>query len=84
MQEIIKWKEKELSKMFKEEQALYQDIIPLTKQLLRGYISNWKRTGLEMIWVEKEFSVDLGSGITRNNQGGFHQDSDTVSKISEF
>lgn len=62
-QEIVKWKEKELSKMFKEEQALYQDIIPLTKQLLRGYISNWKRTGLEMIWVEKEFRVDLGSGI---------------------
>lgn len=60
---IKEWREKEFNKMFKEEQALHHDIIPLTKSLIRGYISNWKDLNLEMEWVEKEFEVEIAPGI---------------------
>lgn len=61
--EIQKWKEQEYEKMFVEEQALYADVIPLVKQLIRGYISHWKSLGLEMLWVEKEFRVEIAPGL---------------------
>lgn len=62
-QVIREWREKEFKKMFKEEQALHGDIIPLVKTLMRGYISNWKESNLEMVWVEKEFEVEIAPGI---------------------
>lgn len=61
--EIEKWREKELSAMFVEEQALHSDVIPLVKSVMRGYIANWKRSGLEMVWVEKEFRIELIPGL---------------------
>lgn len=60
---IKEWREKEFKKMFKEEQALHSDIIPLVKVLLRGYISNWKSLNLEMEWVEKNFEYEIAPGI---------------------
>lgn len=60
---IREWKEKEFNKMFKEEQALHSDIIPLVKTLIRGYISNWHELGMEMLWVEKDFEVEIAPGI---------------------
>lgn len=60
---IRKWKEKEFKKMFKEEQALNQDIIPLVKSLMRGYIKDWKSRNWKMIWVEKEFEIEIAPGI---------------------
>lgn len=57
---IAKWKESEYKKMFAEEQALHADVIPLVKSLIRGYIQNWHDSGLEMVWVEKEFRVRIG------------------------
>lgn len=60
---ITEWKKGEFTKMFKEEQALHSDIIPLAKQLIRGYIKNWERTGLTMVWVEKDFRVEIAPGI---------------------
>lgn len=58
---ILEWKKGEFSKMFKEEQALHADVIPLAKQLIRGYIKNWEHTGLTMEWVEKDFRVQIGN-----------------------
>ena len=63
MPAITKWKEGEYSKMFAEERALHADVIPLTKHLIRGYISNWNELGFEMVWVEKEFRVEIHDGI---------------------
>lgn len=60
---IREWRQKEFSRMFKEEQALHSDIIPLVKQLVRGYIKTWKSRGLKMLWVEKEFEVEIAPGI---------------------
>lgn len=60
---LREWKEKEYSKMFREEQALYSDIMPLAKTLIRGYIKDWESRGLEMLWVEKEFEVEVAPGI---------------------
>lgn len=60
---IRDWKEGEFSKMFKEEQALHSDVIPLAKQLIRGYIRNWHDSGLEMVWVEKDFRIEVAPGI---------------------
>ncbi len=60
---IRAWKEGEFTKMFAEEQALHADVIPLTKQLIKGYISNWKESGFTMVWVEKEFRVEVAPGI---------------------
>lgn len=65
---ITEWQQGEFSKMFKEEQALHKDILPLAKQLIRGYISNWKQSGLEMVWVEKEFKVEVAPGILFNGK----------------
>lgn len=61
--EITKWKELEYKKMFKEEQALHADVIPLVKELIRGYIKTWKASGLEMTWVEKDFRIEIAPGI---------------------
>ncbi len=61
---IREWKEGEFTKMFAEEQALHKDVIPLARQLIKGYISNWKSLDLEMLWVEKEFSIEISPGIT--------------------
>lgn len=60
---IQEWKDGEFRKMFAEEQALHADVIPLTKSLIRGYISNWKSSGYSMIWVEKEFRVEIYPGL---------------------
>ena len=60
---ITEWKKGEFTKMFKEEQALHADVIPLAKQLIRGYIKNWEHTGLTMVWVEKDFRVEVAPGI---------------------
>jgi len=60
---ITEWKKGEFTKMFKEEQALHADVIPLAKQLIRGYIKNWEHTGLTMVWVEKDFRVEISPGI---------------------
>lgn len=60
---IVEWKQGEFKKMFAEEQALHKDVIPLTKNVIRGYISNWKSLDLEMIWVEKEFRIEIAPGI---------------------
>lgn len=60
---ITEWKMGEFKKMFAEEQALHKDVIPLAKQLIRGYISNWKMLDLEMVWVEKEFRIEIAPGI---------------------
>lgn len=60
---IREWKAKEFNKMFKEEQALHGDIIPLVKTLMRGYIKNWKERNLKVIWAEKEFEVEIAPGI---------------------
>lgn len=60
---IQEWREGEFTKMFAEEQALHKDVIPLTKHLIRGYISNWKESGYTMIWVEKDFRVEIFPGI---------------------
>jgi len=60
---ITEWKKGEFSKMFVEEQALHADVIPLAKQLIRGYIKNWEHTGLTMVWVEKDFRVEISPGI---------------------
>jgi hypothetical protein len=60
---IKEWEIKEFSKMFKEEQALNSDIIPLVKVLMRGYIKNWKSLDLTMEWVEKEIEVEIAPGI---------------------
>jgi hypothetical protein len=68
---ITAWQQGEFSKMFKEEQALHKDILPLAKQLIRGYISNWKQSGLEMVWVEKEFKVVIcGTGSPEDHIPG--------------
>lgn len=61
--EIAKWREQEFNAMFVEEQALHADVIPLVKSVIRGYIANWKSSGLEMVWVEKEFRVEIAPGI---------------------
>ena len=61
---IRTWKEGEFSKMFIEEQALHADVIPLARQLIKGYISNWKSLDLTMLWVEKEFKIEISPGIT--------------------
>lgn len=61
--EIRKWKDQEFKKMFKEEQALHADVIPLVKELIRGYIKTWDARGLQMLWVEKEFEVEISPGI---------------------
>lgn len=61
--EIRKWRDKEFKLLPNEEQILNGDIIPLVKTLLRGYISLWKKMDLEMIWVEKEFEVEIAPGI---------------------
>lgn len=63
MPAITKWKDGEFKKMFVEEQALHSDVVPLAKQLIRGYIKNWESTGLEMVWVEKEFRVEVAPGL---------------------
>lgn len=60
---ITEWKKGEFSKMFMEEQALHADVIPLAKQLIRGYIRNWEHTGLTMVWVEKDFRVEIGKTV---------------------
>lgn len=61
MPAITNWKQGEFKKMFAEEQALHKDVIPLARQLIRGYIKNWQSAGLEMVWVEKEFRVQIGT-----------------------
>lgn len=61
MPAVTKWKEGEYKKMFAEEQALHADVVPLAKSLIRGYIQNWEHSGLEMVWVEKEFRVQIGT-----------------------
>ncbi len=61
--EITAWKKSEFDKMFVEEQALNKDIIPLVKSLVRGYIKTWQDSGLEMLWVEKEFEIEIAPGI---------------------
>lgn len=63
MPAIRQWREGEFTKMFAEEQALHKDVIPLTQSLIRGYISNWKDSGFTMVWVEKEFRVEIFPGI---------------------
>lgn len=60
---IKEWRAKEFKKMFKEEQALHGDIIPLVKTLVRGYIQDWKSRNWNMLWVEKEFEVEIAPGI---------------------
>lgn len=60
---IQEWKQGEFRKMFAEEQALHADVVPLTKSLIRGYISNWKLSGYQMIWVEKDFRIEVYPGI---------------------
>ena len=65
---IRNWKKEELDKMFKEEQALNSDIIPLVKSLMRGYIKRWDELGLEMIWVEHEFNIEISPGIWLNGK----------------
>lgn len=60
---IRKWKELEYNKMFKEEQVLHADIIPLVKQLIRGYINQWDNRNLTMLWVEKSFELEISPGI---------------------
>lgn len=66
--EIRKWKSEEYDKMFKEEQALNSDIIPMVKTLMRGYIKRWTETGLSMIWVEKEFNTEIAPGVFLNGK----------------
>lgn len=63
LKEINKWKRNEYDKMFKEERVEFEDVAPLAKELMRGYISSWKLTGLEMVWVEKDFEVEIFPGI---------------------
>lgn len=60
---IQEWKQGEFTRMFAEEQALHADVIPLTKSLIRGYISNWKLSGYKMLWVEKDFRVEIYPGL---------------------
>lgn len=63
MPEIRKWKDQEYKRMFKEEQALHADVIPLVKQLIRGYLKSWDQRKLTMLWVEKEFEVEIAPGL---------------------
>lgn len=63
MPEIIRWKEQEFNRMFKEEQALHADIVPLVKTLIRGYLKAWDSRGLTPLWVEKDFEVEIAPGI---------------------
>lgn len=67
---IKEWREKEYNKMFKEEKALHADIIPLVKTLVRGYINRWDSYGLEMVWVEKEFEVEIQPHHSEDEQTG--------------
>lgn len=60
---IRRWKQEEFDTMFEEERILQADVIPLTKELLRGYIKNWKESGMEMLWVEKDFEIEIADGI---------------------
>lgn len=73
--EIVKWRELEFKKMFKEEQVHFGDVPGLVKELIRGYIKTWHKSGLEMVWVEKEFSVEISPGIILIGKiDGFAQD----------
>lgn len=61
MQEIISWRKNEYEKMFKEEQSLNSDIIPMVKALMRGYVKHWSGIPYEVEWAEKEFEVEIAN-----------------------
>lgn len=60
---ISAWKKKEFNKMFREEQVEYADIIPLSKALIRGWISNFEESEFEVVWTEKEGELEIADGI---------------------
>lgn len=46
-----------------EERALNSDIVPMCKTLIRGWVNRWNELGWEMLWVEKEFEVEVAPGV---------------------
>lgn len=51
-----------------EEQALNADIIDLCKVLVRGWVNRWRKGPYEMLWVEKEFELEIAPGIWFNGK----------------
>lgn len=60
---LKRWKRDSFDKMFQEEKELFKDVIPEAETIMRGWVANWKKSGLEMLWVEKEFEVEISPGI---------------------
>lgn len=57
------FREQTFLKLNVEEQALNADIIDLCKVLVRGWVNRWRKGPYEMIWVEKEFEVEVEPGV---------------------
>ena len=57
------FREQTFTKLNVEEQALNADIIDLCKMLVRGWVNRWNNGPYEMVWVEKEFEVEVAPGI---------------------
>lgn len=57
------FRENTFIKLNVEERALNADIIDLCKVLVRGWVNRWNRGPYEMLWVEKEFEVEIAPGI---------------------
>lgn len=57
------FRENTFVKLNVEERALNADIIDLCKVLVRGWVNRWNRGPYEMIWVEKEFEVEISPGV---------------------
>lgn len=60
---FTEFREQTFRRLNVEEQALNADIIDLCKVLVRGWVNRWKRGPYEMVWVEKEFNVELRPGV---------------------
>lgn len=57
------FREQTFTKLNVEEQALNADILDLCKILVRGWVNRWNEGPYEMIWVEKEFEVEIEPGV---------------------
>lgn len=61
----LKEHKKKMGDFFKEELAEegLEDAIPISKQILEGYIDHWKKDGVKYLGVEVEVEVPLADGI---------------------
>ena len=62
-QEIDNWIKNEYNKMFKEERVEFEDVPNLVRGMMEGYEQFWEDQGLEMVWVETEFELEIADGI---------------------